>query len=53
MPEEPKRKDFWDKVAVLLHPMGGLLTAVAVTYVGMKGSRVLDRRQSVDTNARL
>lgn len=53
MPEEPKRKDFWDKVAVLLHPMGGLLTALAVTYVGMKGSRVLDRRQSVDTNARL
>ena len=33
--------------------MGGLLTALAVTYVGMKGSRVLDRRQSVDTNARL
>jgi hypothetical protein len=53
MPDEPKRKDFWDKVSVVLHPMGGLLTALAVTYVGMKGSRVLDRRQSVDTNARL
>jgi hypothetical protein len=53
MADEPKRKDFWDKVSVVLHPMGGLLTALAVTYVGMKGSRVLDRRQSVDTNARL
>ena len=53
MSDEPKRKDFWDKVTIVLHPMGGLLTALAVTYVGMTGSRVLDRRQSVDTNARL
>jgi len=53
MSDEPKRKDFWDKVSVLLHPMGGLLTALAVTFVGVKGSQVLDKRQSVDTNARL
>ena len=53
MSDEPKRKDFWDKVSVVLHPMGGLLTALAVTFVGVKGSQVLDRRQSVDTNARL
>jgi hypothetical protein len=51
MAEGPK--DFWDKAAVILHPMGGLLTAVAVTYVGMKGSRIIDRQQSRDTNARL
>jgi len=53
MSEAPKQKDFWDKVTIFLHPMGGLLTAIAVTFVGMKGSQVLDRRQSVDTNARL
>jgi hypothetical protein len=53
MADEPKRKDFWDKVGVILHPMGGLLTALAVTFVGVRGSQVLDRRQSVDTNARL
>jgi len=53
MADAPKHKDFWDKVTVVLHPMGGVLTAVAVTFVGMKGSQVLDRRQSVDTNARL
>jgi len=53
MPDEAKRKDFWDKVTIVLHPMGGLLTAIAVTFVGMKGSQVLDRRQSNDTNARL
>jgi hypothetical protein len=53
MADEAKRKDFWDKVTIVLHPMGGLLTAIAVTFVGMKGSQVLDRRQSNDTNARL
>jgi hypothetical protein len=30
-----------------------LLTAFAVAYVGMTGSQMLERRQSVDTNARL
>lgn len=46
-------KDPWDKLAVLLHPLGGLLTALAVAVVGVLGSRVLDRRQSMETNARL
>jgi hypothetical protein len=46
-------KDFWDKAGVLLHPVGGLLTALAVAVVGMKGSQVLDRRQAAETNARL
>ena len=53
MADEPKRKDFWDKLAVVLHPVGGLLTAVAVGYVGLTGSQLLERRQSLDTNARL
>jgi hypothetical protein len=53
MAEIGKPKDIWDKLTIVLHPMGGLLTAIAVTFVGMKGSQVLDRRQSVDTNARL
>ncbi len=51
MPDEPK--DDWDKMAVVLHPPGGLLTAVAVTTVGIMGSQVLNRRQALDTNARL
>lgn len=53
MSGEVKRKDFWDKAAILLAPIGGLLTAFAVAYVGMKGSQLLERRQSLDTNARL
>ena len=50
-PGEPK--DGWDKLSVVLHPLGGLLTAVAVTAVGIMGSQVLNRRQALDTNARL
>jgi hypothetical protein len=50
---EEKKKDLWDKLAVVLHPVGGLLTAFAVAYVGMTGSQLLERRQSLDTNARL
>ena len=48
-----EHKDRWDKLQVLLHPVGGLLTALAVAYVGMAGSQVLDRRQAAETNARL
>jgi hypothetical protein len=51
--EPVKKKDFWDKIAILLHPVGGLLTALAVAFVGVQGSQFLERRQSLDTNARL
>jgi hypothetical protein len=48
-----ERTNFWDKIAVLLTPIGGLLTALSVAVVGVKGSQVLERRQAADTNARL
>src|ERR1051326_3699113 len=32
-------KDKWDKLAILLHPVGGLLTAVAVASLRLLGSR--------------
>lgn len=54
MSDVPKKeKDFWDKLLVILHPVGGLLTALAVAFVGVTGSRVLEERQSRDSNARL
>ena len=53
MSDDKKPKDHWDKAAILLAPIGGLLTAFAVAFVGMKGSQLLERRQSLDTNARL
>ena len=53
MADPGKPKDRWDKCGVVLHPVGGLLTALAVTFVGMRGSQLLEHRQSVDTNTRL
>lgn len=52
-PAAKPKKDRWDKVGVFFHPLGGLLTALSVAFVGMRGSEVLERRQSLDTNARL
>jgi hypothetical protein len=50
---EKPQKDLWDKVAIFLQPVGGMIAALAVGIVGIMGSHVLERRQSVDTNARL
>jgi hypothetical protein len=50
---DTSKRDLWEKIGVLMQPVGGLLTAIAVAFVGMKGSQVIDRRQSADTNARL
>ncbi|MFN7967377.1 MAG: hypothetical protein U0V87_17010 [Acidobacteriota bacterium] len=46
-------RDTWDKLEILLHPVGGLFTALAVAGVGFFGSQMLDRRQAAETNARL
>jgi hypothetical protein len=50
--DKPNR-DRWDKIGVILQPVGGMITALSVGIVGVMGSHVLERRQSVDTNARL
>ncbi len=56
MPEtgSPKsKKDKWEIAQVLLEPVGGLLTAVAVAFLGFYGSRVIGRQQQFDANFRL
>jgi hypothetical protein len=54
MSEEPvKKRDIWDKIDILMHPMGGLLTAIALTVLGFITSSALSQRQAVDTNTRL
>jgi hypothetical protein len=45
-------KDFWDKAAVILHPLGGLLAAMAVAGLGFFGSQFLEKRQAEETRAR-
>ncbi len=58
------RRDTWDKVAIILQPVGGLLTAIAVAVLGFwtssylrererRDSELRERMQTADTNARL
>ena len=51
-PTRPKR-DRWDKLQILVQPLGGLFTALAIAMLGFKSSEFLNRRQAVETNARL
>jgi hypothetical protein len=46
-------KTGWDKAAIVLQPMGGLLTALAVAFLGLEGSSYLNRSQSQDAKLRL
>jgi hypothetical protein len=58
------RRDAWDKAGIVLQPVGGLLTALAVAVLGFWTSTYLrererrdaelrERMQTADTNARL
>lgn len=47
------KRDGWEKAAIILQPVGGLLTALAVAAVGFYASSFLERRQAIDTNVRL
>ncbi len=54
MADEPlKKRDRWDKIDILMHPVGGLLTAAAIALLGFITSSALSQRQAVDTNTRL
>jgi len=52
MSMETREKDFWDKAAIVLQPVGGLLAALAVAGLGFFGSQFIERRQSEETRAR-
>jgi hypothetical protein len=48
-----EKKDFWDRLQIVLSPLGGLLTALAVASLGFIGSRALERQQSNEAKLRL
>ncbi len=48
-----QKRDFWDKLTIVLQPLGGLLTAIAITLLGFFTSQYLERQQSIDANTRL
>jgi hypothetical protein len=52
--ETPKpEKDFWDKFDVILRPINGLLTALAVALLGYYTSSALRQNDIEETNQRL
>ena len=51
--ETGKKRDRWDKIDILMRPVGGLLTALAIALLGFITSDALNRRQAVETNTRL
>jgi len=53
IPSGPRRRDRWDKVQIVLQPVGGLLTAAAIALFGFFTSNKLDERQTIETNTRL
>lgn len=53
MADEHGRKDHWDKVAIVLAPVGGLFTAVAIALFGFITASKTDQRQQLETNTRL
>ena len=50
---ENKAKDTWDKVDVILRPINGLLTALAVGLLGYYTSNLLRQRDTRETNERI
>src|SRR6185295_10180489 len=50
---EEKVKDYWDKVDIVLRPLNGLLTALAVALLGYYTSSVLRQSEVRQTNERV
>jgi hypothetical protein len=54
-PLEPKKekRDLWDKIQIVLHPIGGLITALTIALVSYFGSDYLNKKQNNDSKIRL
>ncbi len=54
MSDAPTRKrETWDKIDIVMRPVGGLFTAAAIAIFGFITSNALNQRQAMDTNTRL
>ncbi|RKY84330.1 hypothetical protein DRP98_05210 [candidate division KSB1 bacterium] len=49
---ENKEKDRWDKADIILKPVGGFLTALAVAALGFFGSNYLKAREAAERSSR-
>jgi hypothetical protein len=54
-PVAPKNEkhDLWDKIQIVLHPIGGLITALTIALVSYFGSDYLNKKQSNDSKISL
>jgi hypothetical protein len=50
---DTKEKDFWDKVDIVLRPINGILTALAVALLGYYTSSILRQSELRQTNERV
>jgi hypothetical protein len=50
--ERPKKRDFWEKMALVLQSSGGLLTAITVAIIGLIGSSYLKDRELTENKSR-
>src|SRR5215470_19130647 len=53
MVDEEKQKDYWDKVDIVLRPINGLLTALAVALLGYYTSNIVRQNELRQTNERV
>ena len=47
------KRDLWDKIEIILHPVGGLITALVIALVSYFGSSYLNNKQNNDSKIRL
>jgi len=52
MEEQPKKRDLWEKFALVLQSSGGLLTALTVALIGFIGSSYLKDRELSESSTR-
>jgi hypothetical protein len=52
IPKKAKR-DLWDKLQIVLQPIGGMITALTIALVGYYGSGYLSNKQNNDSKIRL
>jgi len=47
------KRDLWDKLQIVLQPIGGMITALTIALVGYYGSGYLSNKQNNDSKIRL
>lgn len=52
-PDSKPKKDLWDKLSIILEPVGGLITAITIAMVSYYASDYINRNQENEAKTRL